>query len=104
MLVRFTPVVEKVVFFYEFTAIQYEAQLRQTWIDYFANVGGAFGLCLGFSITTLAELVWLILRLMARIERRHFWQLSDLKQWTKLMMKYVTLFICKKGFNLMTKK
>jgi len=46
------------------TALQFKTQLSQTWIVYLSNVGGAFGLCLGFSITTLTELTWLLLMLI----------------------------------------
>jgi len=45
-------------------ALQFQTQTSQNWINYFANVGGAFGLCLGFSITTLAELIWLTLMII----------------------------------------
>jgi hypothetical protein len=53
------------------TALQFKAQLSQNWVGYLANVGGAFGLCLGFSITTLAELVWLLLRIIKALWRHH---------------------------------
>jgi len=33
------------------------------WVDYFANVGGLLGLCIGLSIVTIMELVWLGMRL-----------------------------------------
>ena len=33
------------------------------WVDYFANVGGLLGLCIGLSIVTIMELVWLCMRL-----------------------------------------
>ena len=51
------------VFFDSPTLMQFESQPRQTWIDYFAAVGGALGLCIGLSAMTLMELVFLSLRL-----------------------------------------
>jgi len=58
--------------FYDFltnatTVLQFKTQLSQNWIGYLSNVGDAFGLCLGFSITTLAELTWLSLRLIKEL-------------------------------------
>ncbi len=57
--------------FFFLTALQFKAQLSQNWVGYLANVGGAFGLCLGFSIATLAELVWLLMRIINAFWRRH---------------------------------
>ena len=35
-----------------------------TWIDFMSQVGGLLGLCIGVSIVTIIELVWLCLRLL----------------------------------------
>ena len=51
------------VFFDSTTVVKFKSQKRQTWIDYFANVGGALGLCIGLSVITIVELVWLCLRM-----------------------------------------
>lgn len=52
------------VFFDTPTVLQFGTQSRQGWIDFFSNVGGLLGLCIGMSIVTLIELLWLCSRLM----------------------------------------
>ena len=54
------------VFFEATTAIQFSTYATQTWVDYFANVGGLLGLCIGLSIITLVELAWLGMKLAWR--------------------------------------
>jgi hypothetical protein len=51
------------VFFDSTTVMMFKSQRRQSWLDYFANVGGALGLCIGLSIITVVEIVWLCLRM-----------------------------------------
>ena len=54
------------VFFEATTAIQFSTYATQTWVDYFANVGGLLGLCIGLSIVTIVELAWLGMKLVWR--------------------------------------
>ncbi len=51
------------VFFDSTTVMLFKSQRRQSWLDYFSAVGGALGLCIGLSIITVVELVWLCLRM-----------------------------------------
>lgn len=52
------------VFFDTPTVLQFGTQSRQGWIDFFSNVGGLLGLCIGMSIVTLIELLWLCSKLI----------------------------------------
>ena len=54
------------VFFEATTVIQFSTYATQTWADYFANIGGLLGLCIGLSIVTLVELAWLGMKLIWR--------------------------------------
>ena len=47
------------VFFDSPTVMQFKSQPRQSWTDYFAAVGGALGLCIGLSIMTIIEFIFL---------------------------------------------
>ena len=51
------------VFFESSTAIEFQNQAAMNWYTYLANVGGVLGLCVGVSIMSIFELVWLALRL-----------------------------------------
>lgn len=44
------------------TVLQFGTQSRLGWIDFFSNVGGLLGLCLGLSIITFMEIIWVCLR------------------------------------------
>jgi hypothetical protein len=57
------------VFFDSATVMKFKSQKRQSWTDYFANVGGALGLCIGLSIITVVELIWLCLRMCGLCKR-----------------------------------
>ena len=48
------------------TVLHIGSQLKMTWIDYFATVGGLLGLVLGMGIVSFVELAWLCLRIAAR--------------------------------------
>ena len=56
------------VFFGTSTVMSFNSQKRQSWLDYLSSVGGALGLCIGLSIITVVELVWLCLRVAGRCE------------------------------------
>ena len=58
------------VFFDTPTVLQFTTQSSQGWIDYFANVGGLLGLCIGLSMVTLIELAWLCLRVVNLVRKR----------------------------------
>ena len=51
------------VYFASPTAMEYTTKQSKTWLDFISAVGGNGGLCIGFSIVTLLELVWLIVRI-----------------------------------------
>ena len=54
--------------FFEPTAVfLFGSQPSQTWIDYFSTVGGLLGLCIGISIVTVIELIWLALNLVRKV-------------------------------------
>jgi len=42
--------------------LQFGTQCRLGWIDFFSNVGGLLGLCLGLSIITFMEIIWICLK------------------------------------------
>jgi hypothetical protein len=52
------------VYFDSTTVLKIKSEKRQTWIDFFSNVGGALGLCIGLSIVTIVELFWVCLTLV----------------------------------------
>ena len=56
------------VFFEATTAVQFSTSATQSWADYFANVGGLLGLCIGLSIVTLVELAWLGMKLAWKVK------------------------------------
>ena len=57
------------VFFDSSTVIQFKSELRQSWIDYFAAVGGALGLCIGLSLMTIVEIFWLCFRIVVLVRK-----------------------------------
>lgn len=52
------------VYFDSPTVWEFATQASSTWIVFFGNVGGLYGLCIGFSIATVVELVWLMIRIV----------------------------------------
>jgi len=58
------------VFFDSSTVMQFSSQPMQSWIDYFSAVGGALGLCIGLSIITVIEVIWLCLRLCGLCKKK----------------------------------
>ena len=58
------------VFFDSSTVMQYQSQPRQSWTDYFAAVGGALGLCIGLSIMTVIEIIWLCFRMCGLCKKK----------------------------------
>ena len=54
------------IYFKRSTVFQLGTQPTMTWIDFLSQVGGLLGLCIGISIITFIELVWLCLRLAAQ--------------------------------------
>ena len=55
------------VFFDKPSVFQYVSQPSQTWISFFSSIGGLLGLCLGISLITFIELVWLCMRIGANV-------------------------------------
>ena len=52
-------------FFKTPSVIEFNTDVRLTWIDFFSAIGGLLGLCIGISIVTFIELFWLGFRLAA---------------------------------------
>ena len=40
------------------SSLEYEKSERMTWVDFISNLGGCFGLCLGFSIVSFVEIIY----------------------------------------------
>ena len=61
--------ISAVTFFFESnTAFEFERNLRMTWIDLVSQIGGLLGLCLGFSLVSLVELVyWFTIRMAKNV-------------------------------------
>ena len=57
------------VYFDTVSVMQFGTQESQGWIDFISNVGGLLGLCIGLSIVTLIELIWLCFRLIGNARR-----------------------------------
>ena len=57
------------IYFDTVSVMQFGTQASQGWIDFFSNVGGLLGLCIGLSIVTIIELVWLCFRLIGNARR-----------------------------------
>ena len=55
------------VFFEPSAVFLFGSDSSQTWVDFFATVGGLLGLCIGVSIITIVEILWLCLRLGVKI-------------------------------------
>jgi hypothetical protein len=60
------------IFFDKPSVFQFVSQPSQTWIGFFSAIGGLLGLCLGISLITFIELVWLCLRLGAKAVEANF--------------------------------
>ena len=57
------------VFFETPVVFQFSSQMAQTWLDFMAAVGGLMGLCVGISIISVVELVYLCMQLCNRAAR-----------------------------------
>jgi len=55
------------IYFDEARAIEFHNQPSNSWSTYFATVGGIYGLCLGFSLATLFELIWLFINIVKEL-------------------------------------
>ena len=49
------------IFFAEATMLQFETSLRSTWVAFISDVGGILGLCIGLSIFSIVEIVWILI-------------------------------------------
>ncbi len=58
------------VFFDTTTVMVFQTQITQTWVTYLSNVGGSLGLCIGLSIITIAELIWIVLKMISKCFER----------------------------------
>jgi hypothetical protein len=57
------------VYFDTSSVMQFGTQASQEWVDFFSNVGGLLGLCIGLSLVTIIELIWLCFRLIGNARR-----------------------------------
>ena len=57
------------VFFESSAVFLFGSDHSQTWIDFFANVGGLLGICIGVSVVTFVELFWLAAEIGAKFFR-----------------------------------
>jgi hypothetical protein len=49
-------------------------------VDFLANVGGLLGLCIGLSIVTVVELVWLSIRVFEKTSKKDDEDENELKK------------------------
>jgi hypothetical protein len=49
------------------TMMEYKTFPSQTWISFFSAIGGLLGLCIGMSIVTVIELVWLCITIASKM-------------------------------------
>lgn len=54
------------VYFRKSSVLQMSSQSKMNWIDYLATVGGLLGLVLGMGFVSFIEIVWFLLRVIAR--------------------------------------
>jgi len=54
------------IYFKTPTIVEYRTNRSQTWVDFFASIGGLLGLCIGISIVTFVELAWLGITILAK--------------------------------------
>ena len=50
-------------YFKKSSVIEFSTNVRMSWIDFFSAIGGLLGLCIGVSIVTFVELIWLAFKL-----------------------------------------
>jgi hypothetical protein len=63
-----TDIARVEVYFESVTMITLNSQNRMTWIEFFSNIGGIFGLIIGIGAISLFELVFLIFNLCTNTE------------------------------------
>ena len=51
------------VFFESPTVFHFNSELKQTWVSFLSTVGGLLGLCIGISLVSFIEIIWLILQI-----------------------------------------
>jgi hypothetical protein len=56
------------IFFESATTVKILRSSRMTWIDFFSNIGGIYGLVLGMGIISFVELFWLFIRIIFVLE------------------------------------
>ena len=57
------------IYFDSATVEKIQRSTRMTWTDFFSNVGGIFGLVLGMGLISLAEILWVIIRMLFVLDR-----------------------------------
>lgn len=57
-------IAELEIFFEVESVLKITTTMKMTWVDFLSNVGGLLGLCLGLSVVTAVELVWLGMRIV----------------------------------------
>jgi hypothetical protein len=44
-----------------------KSEPRLTWLTFLSNIGGVLGLCIGISIVSIVEIVWILMRALMKI-------------------------------------
>lgn len=68
-------IAELEIYFEVETVLKFETTMKMTWIDFLSTVGGLLGLCVGLSVVTVVELVWLAMRIVM-----NFFELRKIKR------------------------
>ena len=55
------------VFFDSPSVFQYMSQPSQNWVGFFSTIGGLLGLCLGISIISFVEVIWVLIEMLVNV-------------------------------------
>ena len=72
------------VYFDTPVAFQFGTQATQGWVQFFSDVGGLLGLCIGLSIVTVVEIFWLCLKIVGKACKCKIIFAKMLRTWTKI--------------------
>jgi hypothetical protein len=96
------------IYFDQTTALQFKTQASQSWAEYFANVGGVLGLCIGLCIVTIFELVWIIFRIADIFITANYdvWRKKLIAGWQKIhqLARKIIDWTGEKGIKIKLKK
>jgi hypothetical protein len=49
------------------TILYYNSQHRLNWISFLSSIGGILGLCIGITIVTFVQILWMLFKLVFKI-------------------------------------